>query len=430
MNSITHVTITISRGWLTTFAATGIGTVLGILYVWSVIKSGIPDTWGWSNADKALPYSIMAIAFSFTMVPAGRIQDAIGPRKVILIGGFLTGLGCIISGLGGDSKLAYILGFGLVTGIGVGFGYCALAPSAMRWFPPKKTGIVVGIVVSGIGLSPVFLAPLSAWCLTLFQSVNSAGVIENGVSATMIVLGVGTWVIVGLFVGLIQIPPAGYAPGLENMTSIARQEIQVQGVNATWQEMLSSVQFWLLFIMFFAGSSTGLIFISVATDLGKNALGSWAFLAVIVLSFGNSGGRILGGVLSDKIGRQLTMFAEFTCQALTVGLLFWLSKQGGGSWPVVLFVVFMIGLNYGSNHSLFPATCKDFYGLKNFGFNFGLLFCAFGTAGLIMPWLNGFLQDVTGKPDTSYILIIAMMALAAVLALISRKLGPPKFKNS
>ena len=130
-SSSTHITITISRGWLTTIAATGIGVVLGILYVWSVVKSGIPDAWEWSNADKALPYSIMAIAFSFTMVPAGRLQDLLGPRRVILIGGFLSGLGCIIAGLGGDSKLAYKIVFGLVTGTGVGFGYCELTPSAI-----------------------------------------------------------------------------------------------------------------------------------------------------------------------------------------------------------------------------------------------------------------------------------------------------------
>ncbi|SDP80100.1 OFA family MFS transporter [Desulforhopalus singaporensis] len=427
MNSTTHLTITISRGWLTTFATSTIGVALGILYVWSVIKSGIPDAWGWSNADKALPYSIMTIAFSFTMVPAGRLQDIIGPRRVILLGGFLTGLGCIISGLGGDSKLAYVVGFGLVTGIGVGCGYCALAPSAMRWFPPQKTGFIVGIVVAGIGLSPVFLAPLSAWSLNFFQFVNDVGVVEKGISNTIISLGFGIWAVVALCVGLIQIPPVGYTPGLYSMASTARH---TSDTSMTWRQMVSTSQFWLMFFMFFAGSATGLIFISVATDLGKNALGSWAFLAVIVLSLGNSGGRILAGILSDKIGRQLTMFCEFACQGLVVCLLFWLSKHGGGSWFVVLFVVFMIGLNYGSNHALFPATCKDFYGLEHFGVNFGLLFCAFGTAGLVMPWLNGFLQDVTGKPDTSYILIIAMMAVASVLALVSRKLGPPELNKS
>lgn len=85
-----YITISFSRGWVVTFAAAALGLVLGILYVWSVVKSGIPDTWGWSNADKALPYSLMCVAFSVTMVPAGRLQDRIGPRLVTILGGFLS----------------------------------------------------------------------------------------------------------------------------------------------------------------------------------------------------------------------------------------------------------------------------------------------------------------------------------------------------
>jgi OFA family oxalate/formate antiporter-like MFS transporter len=422
VNSSTHITITISRGWLTTIAATGIGLALGVLYVWSVVKAGIPDSWGWTNADKALPYSILTIAFSITMVPAGRLQDAFGPRLVIFLGGFLAGFGCIAAGFSGDSILGYVLGFGLITGMGVGLGSCALAPSALRWFPPEKTGLIVGLVASGIGIAPVFLAPVAAWALGTFETINAYGVIEKNVPAAMIILGIGIWLVVGTLAWFIQLPPIGFSPAMSRAMENARL---AETNNMDWRQMISTGQFWLMFIMFFAGSSTGLIFISVATDLGRAALGAWAFIAVIALSVGNSGGRLLGGLLSDKIGRQMTMFCEFVCQGLVVCLLFWLSKNGGGSWPVILFVVFMIGLNYGSNHALFPAACKDFYGIQNFGFNYGLLFVAFGSAGLIMPWLNGLLQDKTGSPDIAYIMIIGMMALAAVLALISRKLGAP-----
>ena len=112
---------------------------------------------------------------------------------------------------------------------------------------------------------------------------------------------------------------------------------------------------------------------------------------------------------------------------------FYLTKHGGGSWPTILLVVYMIGLNYGANHSLFPATCKDYYGIRNFGSNYGLLFTAFGSAGLIMPWLNGLLQDITGKPDISYIMILSMMVIAAILAVICQRIGPPvqnKSQNS
>lgn len=418
----TQVSITISfyRGWLVTFAAAGMGLVLGILYVWSVVKAGIPDSWGWSNADMALPYSMMTVLFSVTMIPAGKLQDRYGPRIAILLGGFLAGLGCVISGLGGSSLLAYVIGFGVFTGSGVGLGYSATTPASIKWFAPERTGLIAGIVVAGFGLAPVVLAPLAAWLLNAFQTTTALGVVEKGVPMTMIVLGVVTWVVVGILSLFVRNPPEGH------LITPPRQRIQTggrsQAVEVPWNVMLRTSQFWLLFLMYFAGAAAGLMFISVASDLGKHALGSLAFLAVVVLAVGNSAGRIVAGVISDRIGRQWTLFGEFILQAIVVGSLYWLSG-GGGAWPVILIIVFLLGFNYGANLAVFPAACKDYFGIRNFGLNYGLLFAAFGTAGLVMPWLNGLIRDRTGSSDLAYVIVIALMGLAAVLAVVSRLMG-------
>lgn len=418
----TQVNITISfyRGWLVTFAAAGMGLVLGILYVWSVVKAGIPESWGWSNADMALPYSMMTVFFAITMIPAGRLQDRYGPRIAVLLGGLLAGLGCIICGLGGSSLVAYVIGFGVVTGSGVGLGYSATTPASIKWFPPERTGLIAGIVVAGFGLAPVVLAPLAAWLLGAFETTTTAGVVEKGVSATMIVLGVITWVVVGILSLFVRNPPEG------RLIQPAQQRSRAAGrphtAEVDWRVMLRTPQFWLLFVMYFIGAAAGLMFISVASDLGKQALGSLAFLAVVVLAVGNSAGRILAGVISDRIGRQWTLFGEFVLQAIVVGVLYWLSGAGG-PWPVILIIAFLLGFNYGANLAVFPAACKDYFGIRSFGLNYGFLFAAFGTAGLVMPWLNGFIRDRTGSSDLSYIIIIALMVLAAVLAVVSRSVG-------
>jgi nitrate/nitrite transporter NarK len=417
-NSPTHITISLFRGWLVAVSATAMGLVLGILYIWSVIKAGIPDSWGWSNADKALPYSVMCIVFAIIMVPAGRFQDRYGPRWVVLLGGFLTGLGCIVSGLGGSSRLAYFIGFGLITGAGAGFAYSALTPAAMKWFPPQRTGSIVGIVVAGFGLSPLPLAPLTTWFLRFFSTTNSSGVIEKGVPGAMVGIGLVVWLIVGLLFWFIANPPDGFMAQVDRKSAPRNR-----GRESGSREMLVSAQFWLLFLMYFSGASAGLVFISVAADLGKHALGEWAFLAVVILSMGNTAGRILAGIVSDRIGRQWTLFGEFICQGAMIGLLFWLSRHGGGEWPAILSVLFMIGLNYGANLTIFPAACKDYFGIRNFGINYGFLFFAFGAAGLVMPWVNGLIKDKTGSLDLSYILIMIMMAVAALLSLASRHLA-------
>lgn len=417
-----RISISIYRGWVVTTAAALSGLVLGILYIWSVVRAGIPPSWGWSKADAALPYATMCAFFAVTMIPAGRLQDRFGPRLAILLGGFLAGLGCVISGLGGSSLAAYVIGFGVVTGSGVGFGYAATTPASIKWFPPQKTGLIAGIVVAGFGLAPVVLAPLTAWFLDLFAGTDARGAAGQGVSGAMIALGVLTWAVVGGLSFFIRNPPEGLSGWPRQAAGAAAA--RVHRPEYAWRDMLRTAQFWLLFAMYFCGAAAGLTFISVASDLGRHALGSLAFLAVVVLAVGNAAGRVVTGTLSDRIGRQWTLLAEFVCQAAVVAVLYLISG-GDAPWPVILLVVFLLGFNYGTNLAVFPAACKDYFGIRDFGLNYGCLFVAFGSAGLVMPWLNGLVLDRTGSSDLSYGIIIVTLAVAAVLAVVSRLAGQP-----
>jgi MFS family permease len=328
----------------------------------------------------------------------------------------------VICGLGGSSLAAYVIGFGVVTGCGVGFGYAATTPASIKWFPPQKTGLIAGIVVAGFGLAPVVLAPLSAWFLDLFASTDAEGVVEQGVPGTMIALGVVTWAVVGGLSFFIRNPPEGLS--VQPRQAAGAAAARMHRPEYAWRDMLRTAQFWLLFAMYFCGAAAGLTFISVASDLGKHALGSLAFLAVVVLAVGNSSGRVVAGSLSDRMGRQWTLLAEFVCQAVVVGVLY-LVRGSDAPWPVILVVVFLLGFNYGTNLAVFPAVCKDYYGIRSFGLNYGCLFAAFGSAGLVMPWLNGLIEDRTGSSDLSYLVIVVALAVAAVLAGASRLLGRP-----
>lgn len=120
-------------GWTVTFAGTGINLALGILYSWSVISQAIPKEWNWSETEKSLPYSVACIVFAFAMIPAGRMQDKIGPRVVAALGGVLVGLGMILSSTT-TSPLGYVIGFGILAGVGIGFGYGSATPPAVKWF--------------------------------------------------------------------------------------------------------------------------------------------------------------------------------------------------------------------------------------------------------------------------------------------------------
>jgi len=401
------------HGWRVTLAGTGINLALGVLYTWSVISGSIPDAWGWTKADKALPYAVACFIFSLAMVPAGRLQDRIGPRWVATIGGLFIGLGCIVAGLAGSSLAGFVVGFGLLAGIGIGFGYASATPPAVKWFPPAKTGMIAGIVVAGFGLASVYVAPLATALLNAFANGG-----QKGVSSTMLVFGVLFLVVVVLLSQLLKNPPPGYVPG-GTVSPAGKKDPVAKPPDVSWNQMMKTLQFWVLWIMYFFGAGVGLMLISIAAPLGKKSLGDAAFFAVVVLAVGNAGGRILAGTLSDKIGRQWTLFLVYVLQAVMAVLLLGIEKNAAA----LLVVLLIAGGNYGANLALFPAVTKDYFGLKGFGLNYGILFTAWGFGGLALPYLCGRIQDIYGTPNPVFKLACGLLIVAALLTFVSRSIA-------
>ena len=146
--------------------------------------------------------------------------------------------------------------------------------------------------------------------------------------------------------------------------------------NLTPKEMLCTVQFYMLWFMYACGAGAGLMIISKLAAIASIQAGiSLGFLLVVALALGNGGGRVLAGMLNDKIGRKTTLFICFVSQAILIFLLSRASAENFlGTVPAMAIISALIGANYGSNLALFPSITKDFYGLKNFGMNYGLVF--------------------------------------------------------
>ena len=403
------------RGWLVTLSGTGINLALGVLYTWSVIKAAIPEEWAWTAAQKSDPYAIACFVFAIAMIPAGRLQDRIGPRWVATIGGATVALGCIIAGLAGSSYFGFVVGFGVFGGIGIGFGYAAATPAAVKWFPASQTGMIAGLVVAGFGLASVYIAPTAQVLLGAY-----------GVSQTMIIFGIAFFLIVVTLAQFLRNPPAGYVPfdakaDIRPTTTAASKP----PVDMNWRQMIRTSNFWMLWTMYVFGAAAGLMVIGSAASMSKAALGPSAFVAVAVLAVGNAGGRVLAGVVSDIIGRQLTLFFAFLIQAGVVLIpLFY-----GDNSIALLFAVTMIGACYGANLALFPSATKDHFGLKSFGLNYGVMFTAWGVGGLILPRIAGMAKDITGKEDLAFYIASGLMVCGALLALINLAMTRGKLDN-
>ncbi|MHC5159303.1 MAG: L-lactate MFS transporter, partial [Planctomycetota bacterium] len=360
-----------NHGWSVTFAGMGINLALGILYTWSVISKGIPEEWGWNESDKSWPYSVACLVFCLIMVPAGRMQDKLSPRLVATIGGILVGLGFIVASFT-TSLLGFIIAFGVLAGAGIGFGYASATPPSVKWFPPAKTGMIAGIVVSGFGLASVYAAPLAKWLMTL------------GFDTMLMTLGIAFLVVVCGLAQMLKAPPAGYIPAGYTPSVVAVGDKKEEFLP---KEMLKTAQFYMLWFMYACGAGAGLMIISkLAAIAGQEKIGiQLGFILVAVLAVGNGGGRIVAGILSDKIGRKATMLICFISQAIFIFLLSLASKENAlGTVGVMAMISALIGANYGANLSLFPSITKDYYGIKNFGMNYGLVFTAWGVGGFML----------------------------------------------
>jgi len=183
-----------TTGWIVTTAALGINLLLGLLYAWSVFKKELVVELGWSNTLASLPYTVSAAVFAFMMIFAGRAQDKYGPRIVALLGGLMFGGGLILSGFT-TSPVIMVLTFGLIGGIGIGLGYSATSPCAIKWFESSKKGLISGIVVSGVGLAPVYIAPLTAYFIKLY-----------GIQRTFIILGIIALAAISVFSLILRNP--------------------------------------------------------------------------------------------------------------------------------------------------------------------------------------------------------------------------------
>ncbi|CAB1260722.1 TPA: OFA family MFS transporter [Vibrio cholerae] len=387
-----------------------INLCLGILYAWSVFNKALVTDFGWSAADASSPYAIATIAFSVCLLVAGILQDRMGPRNILILGTTLTGLGMIASGFA-SSVLMLNLTFGVMTGAGIGFGYACLSPSAMKWFHPNKKGMVNGLIAAGFGLAAIYLAPLTSALIT-----------HLGIQTSFMILGAGVLAIAVPLACTINNPPAGYVPAEPKLKAGQEAKVAAKVANLSWKAMLKTPQFYALWLMYALAASVGLMIIGNITNIAsvQANLPNAVYLASILAIF-NSGGRVAAGILSDKIGGVRTLLLAFLLQ--------------GGN--MVLFATFdseftlIIGtaiaaVGYGTLLAVFPSITAEFYGLKNYGTNYGVLYTSWGIGGAIGAAVVGYSMTHGGGYNLAYTISAAMMAVCILLALITKPISAEK----
>ena len=414
-----------AQAWITTFAGFAINLCLGILYAWSIWKSalvnvdkagemmtGINEGWIYlTNAQAATPFSLCVIMFAVLMIPGGRIQDRISPKFGATCGGLLLAAGCIVAGLM-KSYTGLIIGFGLLGGAGMGIGYAAPTPAALKWFGPEKRGLIAGLVVGGYGGAALYIGWLGQKLIDLY-----------GITGSFVILGSFFAVVVVIAGQMLKAPPEGYLPPA---TPIGAGHSGATEKTHNWEavDVMKTWQFYALVFMFILTTQSGLLIISSANGLMMTTAKGMPFFmanAWILVSYGglvNAFGRVGTGYYSDKIGRLNAYCLNCGVSALCLfSLPFVISTQN----LFLLFVVVGIAYwQYGGGLSLMPSFTADFYGAKNLGFNYGLIFIGWGL-GFFMARIGGVIQDITGSLNLAFYISGALLVAGVILAKLTTK---------
>ncbi|MDH3722195.1 MAG: OFA family MFS transporter, partial [Desulfobacteraceae bacterium] len=382
------------RGWAVILAGTTINLCLGCLYAWSVWLKYLTDdvymkAHGWAGALSAEqasnPKSMCILIFALLMIPGGKIQDKYGPTVAGSISAVCMGIGMLIAGTA-HSYAGILWGFGVGGGIAMGIGYAAPVPATRRWVGPHQVGVMIGITVAGYGGAAFYVAPLIKWLIVSYS-----------LSASFIVLGVAYLVVIGIAAQVLAWPEDGYVPPQPPETA-ATKAAAASVTDWTAGEMMGTWQFYALVVLFCLNTQAGLLIIGHAAKIVKPFL-EQGFILVAAGGFTNAAGRVGTGKYSDIIGRD----KAYMINAFVAALCFFaLPAIIAAKSLFMAFTACMLAYwVYGGGLALMPSYTADFYGPKNLGFNYGLVFMGWGF-GAFMPKLAGHIKDITGSYDQAF----------------------------
>jgi OFA family oxalate/formate antiporter-like MFS transporter len=271
----------------------------------------------------------------------------------------------------------------------------------------------VGLVVSGYGGAAIYIAPLARYLID-----------RHGISGSLVGLGVLFAVVVIVAGRLLAMPPVGYVPPSPPDHGVARPVADQSRTDWSTRSMLRTWQFFALVFLFLGSAQSGLLVIANAAPMLNTTAGALAFFganAWLLASFGglvNATGRVGTGVYSDRMGRSRAYAINGVLSAAC--LLLMPRIMASGNVGLLFLAVGVAYWQYGGTLALMPAFTADFFGSRNLGLNYGLVFLGWGVA-FVVPQMAGTIKDATGSLDAAFQLSAGLLLAAVVLSLFLKR---------
>ena len=396
--------------WWRVVGGMSMNLALGTLYAWSVFVAPLEKEFKWTRAETSNVFTIAVVVFALTFVLAGRLQDKYGPFWVSLTGGVLVSLGFFLCAFTHSLNYLYVC-FGVIGGLGNGFGYATPIPVMAKWFPDKR-GLAVGLAVGGYGGGSAIFGPLANLKLIPAYGVHTTFMILGGIFLVMTVFGAF----------LLHNPPVGYRPAGWAPAPTAKAAATTYEFSPG--EVLCTPTFYFMWVAYALGASAGLMVISQLVPFAKSVHISSAALAtmgLVVGAIGNASGRILSGWMSDALGRLNTLRLMIAISMVAMPILYLVGSSVGPLY-VMVFIVYWC---YGTQLSVNGSTAADFWGTRNAGINYGMLFTAWGVAGIIGPRIAGVLFDKYKNYQMAFYTAAVLAAVALLCELVAKRPAVP-----
>ena len=378
------------QGIYCVLAAIAIQLTLGIAYIWSVFQTGIADSiFGGNNAAAGLTFSLLLATLTIGSVIGGKLAGKYTTRRVIFIGGIILSAGFFLASLV-KPEFSWLLWvtYGVMGGVGMGFTYSTTIACAQKWYPHKK-GLITGIIVAALGFGGVVFTPIVE---ALVAAFGGTGV---GEPKTFMVLSAVFLVVCTIGSIFMKNPPDGYLVSASSAASTSAASpgtvsaVPAAVKNITPSQMLRSVPFYLITAAFMLACMGGLMMINFAKPIAeaKGFIPAIAAIGVLAISMFNSVGRLVWGMVSDKLGRINTITLLLAGSAV----LSLLVNLAVGYWVFILIAV--IGFFYGGLLSNFPSLTADLFGPAHMATNYGFVLLGFGSGAVIASQIAGYFRN-------------------------------------
>ena len=418
-----------TRGAVVVFAGFGITVALGSLYVWVLIAVELlrplsaGGVHGWTVPQVSLPFAVAAGSFVLAMLVGGFVQDRIGPRWTSTGGGVLIGLGMIVASmtegrLAASHSLAtfMVLGLGLMVGGGAGLTFASLVPPAVKWSVPRRRGLVVGLVLAGTALGPL-------WLNTTVQ----AFVRGRGFSSVLLMQGIALLALIVALSQVLEDPLPGYVPPGSYAEDEDVDDAPVPWAGLSSRRMLGTRLYYALW----AGSgllagAIGLLVVWLLVAFWPTASGGHSLVIGVGLSAGL--GCVLAGVLLDRAGHRgmRSVFLSLVIVLVAAAVF------GALGDPVAAAI--LVAVSGGGGVVATWVSVLECFGTRHAGANFGLAFTGW-CLGLLVGALVALapasmvLGGMAGPAERNLMVGVLVVTLGGAAALFAQ-VRPPSAREA